>query len=338
MFPPAELESALPSQPQLEITPTGTHASGVAARAAALLQTAQAAVASTAPAPAAPATVCVDLTHGAAGDASESDEAGEADMLLAMAKIEETLAKRRKLQPSGSAASHAAPAGAAEALPAAPCATARPAAPGAPVVPMVRPVPPAPPLQAQAVPPHQGAPSAAPEPTMRHAVGAPPAGQATRSAHMPGMPATNRIAAACALRDVANSLEAMAGQLRTLASSAALDPWGWQGADGPPAWVVEAARVPSACAQHVYDHVLRAEQQHQWRALPQPLASLALAAAPFIVPVWHDTAALDDLQIFVLRTHAALAARASSALPAGGAGGHAAGVGALQHGGRGNTR
>jgi hypothetical protein len=106
---------------------------------------------------------------------------------------------------------------------------------------------------------------------------------------------------AATLRGMAHTLECTAAQLRALASSIALDPWGWPGHGIPPAWVIHAMAEPTLCAHHMFNHVLRAEQQQHWQCLPQPLAALALAAAPFLVPVRHDIRVLDDLLHFVLR-------------------------------------
>ena len=100
---------------------------------------------------------------------------------------------------------------------------------------------------------------------------------------------------------MAHTLERVAAQLRALASSTALDPWGWPGQTMPPAWVMHAMAEPTLCAQHMFHNVLLAEQQQRWQSLPRPLANLALAAAPFLVPAWHDVRVLDDLPHFVLR-------------------------------------
>ena len=112
-----------------------------------------------------------------------------------------------------------------------------------------------------------------------------------------------------------------------------MDPWSWPPNAAPPGWVREALRHPNGSAQMVWSTVLQPDQQRQWSELPQPLASMALASAAFMVPVWHDPRVFNDLQRFVQRAQAAIAATSTGTPP-----GHGMGPLAVDRGANAITR
>ena len=309
LLPPTDLDSNLPPNHVFEMSPPAAHTAGVAARATALLQ----AAADTAPhqttQPDDRLLVVQNTGRAAVQEEKQTEDDDDEDMLLAAClAMEAKVAKRRKVEDPDSASGSGGAAQVAEALPAAALnatihsGTREPATPAH-----------GPPEAAARC--HAGRPPLAraahlPEPAQQspHTLRGSSASQASCSTNMPTSSSMHWHEAATTLQGMAHTLEGMAAQLRALASSTALDPWGWPSQGMPPAWVMHAMAEPTLCAHHVFNNVLLAEQQQRWQRLPHPLAALALAAAPFLVPVWRDLQVLDDLPHFVLRMQSEAAA------------------------------